>query len=322
MHAHTLKTGAVALFALTIAAPAMAFPDKPIELVVPFSPGGGSDVSARVFAQCIEQQIGEKVLVKNITGARGKIAEVEVRDAHADGYKLLWAHQGMDMGLATGRSDYNYTAFAPVATTVAMNYGIFAGAKSGIDSVEKLKAEVSANPGNYTIGTALNGFSHFAALDFLDQAGVSADDVRTIPMSGDKTRIVAAIQGNLTLVPTAVGAAAPYVDSGDLTSVAVLSKDRDPRLGEALTSMEQGADSTFPMYFTTFAPKDTPAEVVTTLAEAWMAAANDPDCQAQLQKQSMTVDAASGSELDDILAQRYQRIEELADKFNLTEVDG
>lgn len=55
MHALKLKTGTAALLALVVATPAMAFPDKPIELVVPFSPGGGSDVSARVFAQCIEQ---------------------------------------------------------------------------------------------------------------------------------------------------------------------------------------------------------------------------------------------------------------------------
>ncbi|MCP1200558.1 tripartite tricarboxylate transporter substrate binding protein [Notoacmeibacter sp. MSK16QG-6] len=297
---------------------ALAFPDKPIELVVPFSPGGGSDVSARVFAQCLEGQIDQKVLIKNIEGARGKIGEVEVRDARPDGYKLLWAHQGMDMGLATGRSDYNYTAFKPVASTVAMNYGIFAGANSGIDGVESLKSKVSENPGSYTIGTALNGFSHFAALDFLEQAGVSVDDVRTIPMSGDKNRIVAAIQGNLTLVPTAVGAAAPYVDSGDMKPVAVLSADRDPRLGDAQTGQEQGADSQFAMYFTTYAPKDTPQEAIDTLADAWIAAAEDPACQEKLGKQSMTVVPAKGTELDDVLAKRYARIEELADKFNLT----
>ncbi|MFV0386076.1 tripartite tricarboxylate transporter substrate binding protein [Paracoccus sp. (in: a-proteobacteria)] len=307
-----------ALIAAIAASPALAFPEKPIELVVPFSPGGGSDVSARVFAQCLEAQLPEKVLIKNITGARGKIAEVEVRDSRPDGYKLLWSHQGMDMGLATGRSDYNYTAFAAVASSVAMNYGIFAGSQSGLDSIDTLKAKVAENPGGYTIGTALNGFSHFAALDFLEQVGISIDDVRTIPMSGDKTRIVAAIQGNLTLVPTAVGAAAPYVDSGDLTSVAILSEARDPRLGDAMTAAEQGAPVDFAMYFTTFAPKDTPPEVIGTLATAWMAAANDPACQEKLAQQSMTVVAASGADLDAVLAERYARIEELAARFNLT----
>ncbi|WP_306152106.1 tripartite tricarboxylate transporter substrate binding protein [Roseovarius sp. MMSF_3281] len=312
------RRAVAAFMAVAVATPALAFPDKPIELVVPFSPGGGSDVSARVFAQCLENQLSEKVLIKNITGARGKIAEVEVRDARPDGYKLLWAHQGMDMGLATGRSDYNYTAFAPIASTVAMNYGIFAGAQTGIDSVEALKTKVLEEPASYTIGTALNGFSHFAALDFLEQAGVSVDDVRTIPMSGDKTRIVAAIQGNLTLVPTAVGAAAPYVDSGDLSAVAVLSDERDPRLDEAMTSAEQGAPSNFAMYFTTYAPKDTDPEVISALADAWMAAAEDPACQERLVEQSMTVVPAAGAELDAVLADRYARIEELATKFNLT----
>lgn len=313
----TRRNLTAALLATAIATPLAAFPDKPIELVVPFSPGGGSDVSARVFATCLESHLDEKVLVKNIEGARGKIGEVEVRDARADGYKLLWAHQGMDMALATGRSDYNYTAFKPVASTVAMNYGIFSGAKSGIDGVESLKTKVGENPGQYTIGTALNGFSHFAVLDFLDQAGISVDNLRTIPMSGDKDRIVAAIQGNLTLVPTAVGAAAPYVDSGDMAPVAILSDKRDTRLAEAATSEEQGVGSKFAMYFTTFAPKDTPQEAVDALAAAWIAAAEDPACQEKLAKQSMTVVPAQGEQLDKDLADRYARIEMLTEKFNL-----
>ncbi|MGD1877083.1 MAG: tripartite tricarboxylate transporter substrate binding protein [Kiloniellaceae bacterium] len=312
------KTLMVALALTAVAAtPALAFPDKAIELVVPFGPGGGSDVSARVFATCLETHLDEKVLIKNIQGARGKIAEVEVRDARPDGYKLLWAHQGMDMALPTGRSDYNYTAFQPVASTVAMNYGIFAGANSGIDSVDTLKEKVSANPGSFTIGMALNGFSHFAALDFLDSAGISTDDVRTIPMSGDKTRIVAAIQGNLTLVPTAVGAAAPYVDSSDLKSVAVLAGERDSRLSGAKTAKEQGASSVFAMYFTTYAPKGTPADVVDTLADAWIAAAEDPACQKKLAKQSMPVVPARGEALAEELARRYDRIESLTKKFDL-----
>ncbi|MDW5375763.1 tripartite tricarboxylate transporter substrate binding protein [Halomonas sp. HP20-15] len=310
-----LTLGSAVMSLTTVSA--MAFPDKPIELVVPFSPGGGSDVAARVFAQCLEGRIDQQVLIRNITGARGKIAEVEVRDARPDGYKLLWAHQGMDMGLATGRSDYNYTAFKPVASTVAMNYGIFADANSGIDSVDTLREKVASDPGAYNIGVALNGFSHFAVLDFLDKAGISTDDLQTIPMSGDKTRIVAAIQGNLTLVPTAVAAAAPYVNSGDLSPVAILSDERDPKLSDASTAAEQGVDSEFAMYFTTYAPANTPDDVVATLAKAWLAAAKDSSCQQRLAQNSMSVVAASGDELEADLAARYQRIEELAKQYQL-----
>lgn len=312
-----LLIATVAVF--TLSAPAWAFPDKPIELVVPFSPGGGSDVSARIFAQCLGPHLDQKVLIKNITGARGKIGEVEVRDARPDGYKLLWAHQGMDMGLASGRSDYNYEAFAPVASSVAMNYGVFADAKSGITDVASLREKAEADPGKYTIGTALNGFSHYAVLDFVDAAGIDADTLRTIPMSGDKERIVAAIQGNLTLIPVAVGSAAPYVESGDIVPVAILSNDRDPRLKDGQTSQEQGVDSLFAMYFTTFAPKDTPADVIKTLSDVWLAAANDPACQELLAKQSMTVVSASGEELAGDLAKRYDRILALTEKFNLKE---
>jgi tripartite-type tricarboxylate transporter receptor subunit TctC len=315
------KTTKIALavgIGVLVSSPAFAFPDKPVELVVTFKPGGGSDVSARVFTKCLANHFSEKVLVKNVAGARGKIGEVEVRDARPDGYTLLWAHHGMDMAKPTGRSDYNYSAFQPVASVLKMNYGIFAGEKSGIQDVASLRKMAKENAGKYTIGMALNGFSHFAALDFLDAAGIGSDQVRTIPMSGDKNRIVAAIQGNLTLVPTAVGAAAPYVDSGDLNSIAVLSKDRDLRLADAPTAAEQGVNSMFAQYFTTFAPKGTPKDVVKILADAWAAAAKDPACGKELAKQSMVPDVVVGAELDKVMAQRVARIESLAKKFSLT----
>lgn len=312
-----MKRLILALGLCAFAAPALAFPDKPIELIVPFKPGGGSDVSARIFASCLDNKLPVKVLVKNVAGARGKIAEVEVRDSRPTGYQLLWAHQGMDMGLATGRSDYNYTAFDAVASSVVMNYGVFAGKSAGITDVRSLSAKVKAHPKTVTVGAALNGFSHFAVLDFLDKAGLSIDEVKVIPMSGDKNRIVATIQGNLTLVPTAVGAAAPYVDSGDLVPVAILSKKRDSRLQNAKTSVEQGVDSQFAMFFTAFAPKHTPQDRIKILAAAWMKAAHDPACMKRLAKQSMTIDPQSGEALQHTLAAHYDRIVSLAKKFNL-----
>lgn len=312
-----MKRLVLALGLCAFAAPAMAFPNKPIQLVVPFKPGGGSDVSARIFAKCLDGKLPVKVLVQNMPGARGKIAEVNVRDSRPTGYKLLWAHQGMDMGLATGRSDYNYTAFDAVASSVVMNYGVFSGKSSGIHGVKSLVAKVKAHPKTVTVGAALNGFSHFAVLDFLDKAGLPIDDLKVIPMSGGKNRIVATIQGNLTLVPTAVGAAAPYVDSGDLVPVAILSKKRDSRLKNAKTAAEQGVDSQFPMFFTAYAPKHTPQGHIATLAKAWMKAAHDPACVKRLAKQSMTVDAQSGEALQHTLAAHYKRIVALAKKFHL-----
>lgn len=301
----------------TLATSAVAYPDKPIELVVPFAPGGGSDVSARIFASCLAHKLPVNVLVKNVPGARGKIAEVEVRDSRPDGTKLLWAHQGMDMALATGRSDYNYTAFDAVASSVVMNYGVFAGKTSGIADIKSLRDKTAKSPKSVTVGAALNGFSHFAVLDFLNKAGVSMDQVKVIPMSGDKNRIVATIQGNLTLLPVAVGAAAPYVDAGDMVSVAVLSKKHDLRLKDAKTAVEQGVDSQFAMYFTTFAPKGTPPDRLAILSAAWVKATQDPACVVQLAKQSMTVDAETGKDLETALAARYDRIKTLAQKFKL-----
>ena len=105
-------------FFLPVLAMSADYPNKPIQLVVPYKPGGGSDVSARIFAQCLERtSLPEKVIVKNIDGARGKTGEMEVKRSRPDGYTLLWQHQGLHIANVTGRAEYSYKDFTPVALT-------------------------------------------------------------------------------------------------------------------------------------------------------------------------------------------------------------
>ena len=113
------------LAGLALIAPAQAaFPDKNIRIIVPFKAGGGSDVSARLFAKYWEKQLPVKVVVTNIDGGSGRIGEMETMKAAPDGYTLLWQHHQMYAANICGFSDYSWEAFTPVFTAVTSPFAL------------------------------------------------------------------------------------------------------------------------------------------------------------------------------------------------------
>src|SRR5665648_379491 len=103
---------------LTVAA--QSYPEKPIKMVVPYGPGGGSDITARIFAKYAEEYFGQPMVVANITGAGGAVGGQEVLDSQADGYTLFWHHQAMHAGYHTGVADYTWDSFTPICTAAGV----------------------------------------------------------------------------------------------------------------------------------------------------------------------------------------------------------
>ncbi len=294
------------------------YPNKPIQLVVPYKPGGGSDVAARIFAQCLERtSLPEKVIVKNINGARGKTGEMEVKRSRPDGYTLLWQHQSLHIAKVTGRSEYTYKDFTPVAMTATNNAGIFVPKSLGVTNLKELMAKLKADPTSVPIGAAINGLSHFGLLSFLDKTDLNADKLKIIGMSGDKKRIIAMLQGNLKMSCVAVNAAKPYVESGDLIGIGILSESRDPGLPNVPTLKEQGYDSVLQTEYGTWAPKGLPDDVKAVLVKAWMEAAADPQCAEKMAVNSVNLVSLEGAALDRYLDRAFNMYQHLAEKYGM-----
>lgn len=311
-----------ALVTLSLCLPTVAmsanFPSKTIQLIVPYKPGGGSDVTARIFAQCLgKTSLPEKVIVKNINGARGKTGELETRRSRPDGYTLLWQHQSMHIAKVTGRSDYTYKEFKPVALSTNANWGLFVSKNLGINTAKELIERAKAEPRSITVGTAINGVSHFGVLTFMDKAGLTDQDLKIVGVSGDKKRIIATLQGNIHLICTSVSSAKPYVESGDLVSLGILSQERDPGLPEAPTMKEQGYEAFLSTDYVTYAPSGLPQDVADIIAAAWKEAANDPECKTKMQINAANLIWSQGTELETQLQQDLNYYQQLAIKFNL-----
>ena len=301
------KVSALAALGVLVAVPASAgtFPEKPIELVVPYSPGGGSDVSARVFAECLSGHLPEKVVVKNITGGAGAVAENTVLKERPTGYVLLWQHQSLHALSARGVTAHAPKDFEVVAQTAFGPWGIFAGADAPADDIKSLREYVSANPGKIRVGAALGGLSHFAGLVFMGSSDIDISKTQIIGLSGGKNRIVAILQGNLDMAPMSVAAARPYVKSGKMKSIAILAPERVDAMPDQATAAEQGAEVSYGVNWITWAPKGTPKDRLDILRKAWKAAASDEKCKSNFAAKAMmavykpedAVDAYNESEM-------------------------
>ena len=275
---------AVALAAMlgVVATGAIAqdFPDKAIELVVPYSPGGGSDISARVFAGCLDGVLPEKVVVRNITGGAGAVAEDTIVKERPTGYKLLWQHQSLHALSARGVTEHAPGDYDVIGQAASGVWGLFVGSQMPFDDIAGMKAYIEENPGQLKIGAALGGLSHFASLIFMEAADMKIEDTQVIGLSGSKNRVVAILQGNLDGATMGVAAAKPYVEAGQMKAIAILADKPVDTMPDQATAGSQGVDVTYGVNMITWAPKGAPKEVLTVLRAAWEEAATDEACAA------------------------------------------
>ncbi len=223
----TLGTATAAL-----AAPALAeYPTRPIQMLIPYGPGGATDLSARALATALTPIVPQPVVVSNRAGAGGTTGSVAVRDADADGYTLLFARVGshtvnpaMNPNLPFNIDEFSYLGIYeinPVACVVNSN--------SGITSIDDLIAKVNDNPGTVLFSSAGVGtLPHFGALMVLDAYGITdlAENVIHIPTEGDGQALTAVLQGTSDFYCGSTSPAAPFVQSGQMVPLLVTSAER------------------------------------------------------------------------------------------------
>jgi putative tricarboxylic transport membrane protein len=296
---------------------AAEFPTKAIKLVVPYNPGGGSDLSARIFAKYLSRHLPQQVIVTNVVGAGGMTGEIEVRKSRPDGYSLLWQHQTLHMSYATGRADYNYTAFDPVANTVKAYSCVVVSKNSPYKNIDDVLKAGKANPGKFRWGVATNGTSHFAYLAIIQEAKMKDSDFHQITVHGDKDRIIAMLQGNMDVSAITLSSARPYLDSGDMRMIGVMAEERSDAYPNLQTLAEQGNKAFNRFDYTTWAPKGTPKDRIKILADAWMKAIQEPACQKELKAGWMLPESMTGEKLVQFNKQQFEFFVGLAKTFNL-----
>ena len=263
-------TGAAAIAASSLAlrpARAAGYPDRPVRIIVPFAPGGPTDIMARVVASRLGEAINGSVIVDNRAGAGGNIGIGLAAHAEGDGYTLLITSSAyvVNPGLYAKIPYDPYKDFTPIAELGTSPNVILVDPKLGINSIADLVARAKANPNelNYAspgIGTT----PHLSAELFKIMAGVNLTHV---PFSGAGPAIQAALAGTTQVAFAALPPAHPHIESGALKALAVTGEHRWFDLPNVPTMVELGYKDFISDTFQGFlAPAKTPPEIVARLA--------------------------------------------------------
>ncbi|MFD2437203.1 Bug family tripartite tricarboxylate transporter substrate binding protein [Modicisalibacter luteus] len=179
-----LTTGLLA-FALSAGAAQADYPEKPIQLIVPWSAGGGTDAVARQLASGLEKELGQQVNVVNRTGGAGVVGHTAMTMAKPDGYTLGLPTAEITTYRHIGTSPISYEDLTPVALVNLDAAAFNVSADSGWDNLDAALADIKANPDQYTVsGSAPGAAYHLAFAGFLNQQGIDPNSVALVPSEG------------------------------------------------------------------------------------------------------------------------------------------
>lgn len=308
MKRHLLTLASTLLLSL----PALAWPDKPVTLVVPFPPGGSTDLIARTLQPKLQEALGGSWVVENRAGATGTVGAGGVSRAAPDGHTLLVASLGPFV-IAPHLIKTNYDALKdldPISVVVQAPNVLVVPASSPHRSLADVMAFLKANPGKMTFASSGNGSSdHLTAELFWQQTGTSGVHV---PYKGGgpvmQDLLGAQVQSSFMNINTAV----PQIRTGKLRALVITSARRSPLLPDVPTLEESGVkESNVQSWQAVAGPRGLPAELKSRIHGAIAAAVADPVIRARLLDLGFEIVASTPEQFSAFQAAEYARWQKL-----------
>jgi tripartite-type tricarboxylate transporter receptor subunit TctC len=263
---------------------AQTFPSKPIRIVVPFAPGGAVDVTARVFAQKMQESMKTTVLVDNRPGAGGNVGIENVAKSAPDGYTILLNTNGQSISPAIYKSlPWDpFRDFIPVTQLFSTSVLIGVSPKLPANNLRELIALAKDKPGKLNYGASGIGNSLHLTMELLKLR--TAMDIQMVPFRGDAQIIAAMLGEEVQVGSLPISTAKAQVESGTLKGLAVTSPQRAKGLPNVMTVAEQGVpEFSSGGYQAFFVPAGTPRDVVERIYRAAKAALDSPELQKQVE---------------------------------------
>ena len=288
-------------FIASAQAPAAWAPNKPIKLIVPYPPGGGSDTIARIVVNALGNKLGQTVVVENRAGANGAVAHEAVFNAAPDGYTLLLSSADTySMYPALYPNPKFISAeFVPIAPSAVVNFVLMG--RPGLEAKDVPELIALAKKGKLSYSSWGNGSAgHIAMAQFLQ---VTKTEMLHVPYQGAAPAAQAAMgsQVDLALVPAPLAAGFKT----KLTPYGVASAKRVELINENPTLTEQGTPVVAPSWVGVVAPPKTPDNIIATLAKAFIETSADPDVGKKLNAAGLVPLYGSTKEFSDYIAKDY-----------------
>jgi tripartite-type tricarboxylate transporter receptor subunit TctC len=287
---------------------AQTYPNQPIKIIVPFTPGTGMDTIARVVAPKLSERLGQPVIVQNQAGASGNIGADFVAKAPADGYTVLMGANTMLMAAQIYKNvPFNPVKdFAPVSMAAWGTLMLVAHPKTGLKSMKELVDAAKAKPGHVNFGSPGVGTPHHMAMElFKAKTGLF---MLHVPYRGSAGYTQDLLAGELNVGFLPVHIAQNFVNSGKLNALAVGSPKRHPVAPNVATFEELGIKGVeVDLWYAFFAPAKAPTAVVNRLNTEIAAIIKTPEITEILKKAGMDAASSTTAELGQVVAKDYPR---------------
>lgn len=244
------------------------FPLGPIELIVPWAAGGGTDAVARLLGENLSDAVGVRVNVVNRTGAGGVIGHHAIAEGNPNGRVIGLVTAELAMMHWQGLTGLTHENVSPISQVNADAVAISVAADSEYESIADLIAAIEENPGElYASGTAQGGLGHVAMAGMLDAAGLPTDTVTWIPSDGAAPALQEMVAGTVDFIATSsVGEVASMIDAGEVRAIAVMSDEADDNFPDVpLLSQETDIEYEHYVWRGIAGPADMDPDVVATL---------------------------------------------------------
>ena len=284
---HVLTAGAVGIFALAGASFAQAdYPERPITMIVAFSPGGGTDVAARSLAPFIEKYLDGSITVVNKPGAGGEVGFTAIAQAEPDGYTIGFLNTPNLITIPIERDTrYELENIAPIASVVDDPGGFHVRSESEFETLDELIAYAKEHPNAVTFGTTgIGSDDHLAALALQRAAGI---ELTHVPFPGASAVRAALLGGHISLGVFNMSEAVSFIEEGRVRPLGQMAEERWPVTPDVPTFREQGYDIVQGSIRGIGAPAGVPDEVLQKVASAIEQAINDPEFQQIAADQSL-----------------------------------
>ena len=315
------KLGAAAatlagLAAFGLAQMAQAFPERPVTIVVPFSAGGGTDITTRTLAAPMAEALGSEVLVKNTAGAGGTIGTAEVAQARPDGYTIGMMPVGpMTTQPHLRQLPYGPDSFDYICMAYSAPSSIVVRSDSQFESLEDMVDYAKANPGKLNFGVqAIGSIPHVAGLGLVEATGIQ---IEFIPFKGSAPTFKAMLDGSVDMFVAHISFLTQNADQ--VKSIAMLSEEPVSTAPELPTAEQQGVALDFPIWGGLVAPKGIPEDARAKLETACQDGMLSDAFGERMGSLRMPVTFLPGSEFEAFVRAEFARNETLLKNAGLSE---
>ena len=302
--------------ALSLGAAAQEYPVKAIRFIVPFAPGGPTDIMSRALAEKLTAHLGQQIVVDNRGGAGGGIGTAIAAHATPDGYTIVIGHIGtlaINVSLYP-RLEYDPVKdFAPISMIATLPLGLFVNASVPVKSVAELVALAKAKPGQLNFGSAGNGSAtQMAGAMFKTMAGI---DIVHVPYKGNAASLVDLVAGRVQMMFSNLLTTAPHVKAGRLRAIAISTAKRSQQAPDLPTIAESGIPGyDYAPWYGILAPTGTPRTIVMRLNREIGQIINAPEMKERFRKQGIDLVTSSPEAFAELIRREIPKWREIVKK--------